>query len=394
MKILVISHMYPSAQNPAYGIFIHQQVKALKDLGCEVKVISPVPLAPWPLTVLKKKWRAYAVVPERDVIDGVEVFYPRYPEFPRSFLLAYSGLLMFLGVRRLARRLYQDFKYDIIHAHVALPDGHAAYLLKKSYPLPFIVTIHGQDLQSTLHKGKSCCARLDEVLGDSDTIITVSSKLKNIIKGKSYFAKTTVINNGIDLNECRPAGLIDNNAVRLVSVSNLKKTKGIDLNLQALAALVHKYPSIQYIIVGDGEERRNLEDLTDSLGLRCHVSFMGRLPHSEAIRQVAGADLFCLPSWQEGFGVVYIEAMALGVPVIGVRGEGIEDVIISGQNGLLVEPQNVQDLTRAIDTLLSRQDFSRKLAEAGRDTVLKGYTWEQNALQTMAVYRKVLAEYS
>jgi len=426
MKVLVVSHMYPSAQNPTYGIFIQQHVKALIDQGCEVKVISPVPYAPWPLTVLKKKWRAYAAVPQRDVIDGVEVFYPRYPEFPRSFLLAYSGLLMFMGIRRLAAGLLKEFQYDLIHAHVAIPDGHAAYLLKKNYRLPVIVTIHGQDLQSTLHKGKSCRARLDEVLGGSDRIITVSSKLQNIVEGKPYFAKTTVINNGIDLYDCQlnqnelaklhnqANNLANNQAnvladrkatqgqeqdhsleqkeIRMISVSNLKKTKGIDLNLQALAALVPKYPNLQYIIVGDGEERQNLEALTDSLGLRSKVVFTGRLPHSEVIKQMAAADLFSLPSWQEGFGVVYIEAMALGVPVIGVRGEGIEDVIISGQNGLLVEPRNVQDLTGAVDNLLSRPDFARQLAEAGRDTVLKGYTWEQNALKTMAVYRKVLEQ--
>lgn len=422
MKVLVVSHMYPSVQNPAYGIFIHQQVKALIDQGCEVKVISPVPYAPWPLTILKKKWRAYAAVPERDVIDGVEVFYPRYPEFPRSFLLAYSGLLMFIGIRRLAARLLKEFRYDLIHAHVAIPDGHAAYLLKKNYRIPVIVTIHGQDLQSTLHKGKSCRARLDEVLGGSDRVITVSSKLKNIINGKPYFAKTTVINNGIDLKDCQLGenelarlhdqtnnlannlaknqaknqenGLDDNKAIRMISVSNLKKTKGIDLNLQALAALVHKYPNIQYIIVGDGEERRNLEALTDSLGLRSHVVFMGRLPHSEAIKQMAAADLFSLPSWQEGFGVVYIEAMALGVPVIGVRGEGIEDVVISGQNGLLVEPRNVEDLSEAMDNLLSRRDYAGTLAEAGRDTVLKGYTWEQNAIKTMGIYQEVLQHHT
>ncbi len=405
MKILVISHMYPSTQNPTYGIFVHEQVKALVAGGCEVKVISPVPYAPWPLPVLKKRWQAYASIPAKDRVDGIEVFYPRYPEFPRSYLLEHSGALMYLGLRNLVKTIDKEFPFDLIHAHVALPDGHAAYCLKKGFPVPTVVTIHGQDFQSTLHKGPARRKRLQEVLLGIDSVITVSTKLKNLVKDEPYYPKIQVINNGIHLAEIDRAEVgsfrsegVDpvhkkresQDQITLLSVSNLKKTKGIDLNLQALASLVKTYPNLTYRIVGDGEERKSLEALAESLDLGNHVFFLGKLPHREALQEMAQADIFCLPSWQEGFGVVYIEAMALGIPVIGVKGEGIEDVIDPGANGLLVRPHEVEDLAEALESLLKSPDYARKLAVAGRATVLAGFTWEHNAARTIELYRSLL----
>ncbi|HHY28301.1 MAG TPA: glycosyltransferase family 4 protein [Desulfitobacterium dehalogenans] len=398
MKILVLSHMYPSTQNPTYGIFVHEQVKALVAGGCEVKVISPVPYAPWPLPILKKKWQAYASIPSKDRVDGIEVFYPRYIEFPRSYLLEHSGYFMYLGLRDLVKTIYKDFRFDLVHAHVALPDGHAAYCLKKEIPVPTVVTIHGQDFQSTLHRGKPSRKRLEEVLLGTDRVITVSTKLKNLVKDEPYYPKAQVINNGIHLAEIikagvRPFGAHDSGVrdkLTILSVSNLKKTKGIDLNLQALASLVKTYPNLTYRIVGGGEEGQNLEALAENLHLGSNVLFLGKLPHQEALQEMAQADIFCLPSWQEGFGVVYIEAMASGIPVIGVKGEGIEDVIQHGTNGLLVRPHEVSDLVEALDSLLKSPDYAQKLALAGRATVLAGFTWEHNAARTLDLYRGLL----
>lgn len=87
MKILVISHMYPSSFNKISGIFVHQQVKALVEEGCEVKVVSPIPYAPYMLSFLNKKWKAYRNVPYRDNIDFIDIYHPRYIEFPRGIFL-------------------------------------------------------------------------------------------------------------------------------------------------------------------------------------------------------------------------------------------------------------------------------------------------------------------
>ncbi len=394
MKVLVISHMYPSSINPTYGIFVHKQINALKNQGCEVKVVSPVPYSPWPLPLLRKKWEIYATTPRQEFIAGLEVMYPRYLEFPGSLLQAYSGYFMYLGLRKLINRIYERFPFDLIHAHVALPDGQAASLLKKKFKVPTVVTVHGQDFQATMNKSNSCRKMLFKTLNTVDKIITVSSKLKNLVLDEPFSSKITVVNNGIDIGDCQPDTLSDKdlNGKRIISISNLKKTKGIDLNLGAISTLVRKYPDLEYYIVGDGEERNNLENLRDKLNLKDNVFFLGKLDHPQTMRKLAEADVFSLPSWQEGFGVAYIEAMSQGKPVIGVQGEGIADVVSHGSNGLLVKPQDVDDLIHNLDYLLSDRSKAECMGEVGRKTVLDGYTWNQNAVKTVGIYKEMLSE--
>jgi glycosyltransferase involved in cell wall biosynthesis len=235
------------------------------------------------------------------------------------------------------------------------------------------------------------------VLEGADRIITVSSKLKDIVKDRPFANKTEVISNGISPEDCapfpaRPAAAARPGAgPKILSVSNLKKTKGIDINIRAVAQLAGRYPQLTYLIVGDGEERQNLENLAGELNLQERVTFLGRLDHPEVMKTMAEADIFCLPSWQEGFGIVYIEAMAQGLPVIAVRGEGIEDVIVHEHNGLLVKPRSAEEVAEALDLLLKNPEKASCLAEAGRKTVLNGFTWRHNAERTARVYREVIS---
>ncbi|MBC2724843.1 MAG: glycosyltransferase family 4 protein, partial [Desulfosporosinus sp.] len=120
------------------------------------------------------------------------------------------------------------------------------------------------------------------------------------------------------------------------------------------------------------------------------VEFLGRLDHKEIIKYMAKTDIFSLPSWNEGFGVVYIEAMSQGRPVIGCKGEGIEDFVEDGKTGMLVKPENVDSLVKAIDYLLSNTDKAQAIGERAQRFILKNYTWEKNAEKTIKVYKEVL----
>ena len=392
MKVLVISHMYPSAVNPSYGIFIHKQVNALKSQGCEVKVVSPVPYTPWPLPLLRKKWEDYASIPRQDFIAGDRVHYPRYLAFPRSLLLEHSGFFMYHGFKKLIDRIYEVFPFDLIHAHAALPDGQAAYYLKKKYKVPTIITLHSQDFHTTMNS-VNYRKKLFQVLDAADRIITVNHKLKDIVKDQPFSSKITVVNNGIDIEDCLPDNLETVlNGKRIISISNLKKDKGIDLNLGAISSLVRKYPDLEYFVVGDGEERSNLENFKDELNLEDNVFFLGRLDHNQAMLKLAESDIFCLPSWPEGFGIAYLEAMSMGKPIIGAHGEGISDVINHGENGLLVKPQDVDEVIEALDSLLSDPARAKSLGQAGRKTIVEGYTWLQNAVKTIGIYESLALE--
>jgi glycosyltransferase involved in cell wall biosynthesis len=305
---------------------------------------------------------------------------------------------MYLGIKDLVAKIYQEFQFDLIHAHVALPDGFAAMMVSEICNRPFIVTVHGQDLQITLYRGKGCKKALYKVFKKARRVITVSNKLKKIAKANiGFIEKIIVIGNGVSVNNLTQ----DTNKIKtknylnqktILSVSNLITLKGIDFNLKAFALLIEKYSNVKYQIIGDGPEKNRLRKLAADLGINNRVEFLGRLAHKEVLKYMAKADIFSLPSWNEGFGVVYIEAMVQGKPVIGCRGEGIEDFVEHGKTGMLVKPKDVDSLVQTIDYLLSNPDKAGAIGERARKLVLENYTWGKNAEKTMKVYREVIKD--
>lgn len=398
MKVLVISHMYPSSVNEAAGIFVHEQVRALANAGIEVRVISPTPWTPWPVKHLSRKWKAISEILREVVWEGIPVYYPRYLAFPRAWFFASSGWRMYRGIKRLVKTLYREFPFDLIHAHVALPDGYAGAALAEDFSCPLVVTIHGQDLQHTVHRDSGCRSALARALERATRVIVVSRKLERLMERffPSEKGKVVRVPNGIDPKKIAMAmttryrGDVGNPMV--VSVSNLVKTKGVDFNLEAIHQLRNKYRTVKYVVVGGGPEAHALAEMARRLHLEEHVKFMGRVPHQQALRYIAAGDVFSLPSWQEGFGIVYLEAMACGKPVVGCKGEGIEDFVEHGVTGLLVKPRSVDSLVEALDFLLSHPNEAKAIGERARRLVLENYTWERNAEKTIEVYKEILHE--
>lgn len=396
MRILVLSHMFPSAFNEVAGIFVHEQVKALVKKGVEVQVVAPVPWSPFPINRMSKKWKTYSEIPLLSVRDGIKVWYPRYLAFPRSWFFASSGQRMYRGIKDVVAKIYREFPFDLIHAHVALPDGYAGALLAQRFGKPLVVTIHGQDLQHTINRNTACKKAVCNVLNSASRSILVSHKLKRLaIKHCGLNDKLSVVPNGVDPKYVapRPIGSINQQTESpvVLSVSNLVRTKGIDLNLYALHRIRKKYPGLRYVVIGSGPEEPRLRKIAIELGMNEQVVFLGRQPHRQVMKYMAACDVFCLPSWQEGFGVVYLEAMVNGKPVIGCRGEGIEDFVTHGETGLLVKPRDVDNLAESLDYLLSYPDEAKAIGEQARKLALENYTWEKNAEKTIKVYEEVFS---
>jgi len=395
MKILIISHMYLSTFNKI-SFFTHQQVRELKQQGHDVKVIVPLPWTPFPLKYFSKKWNDYLSVPRKITWDGIEVYYPRYLEFPKGLFFASSGKRMYSGIKKIVSKIYKNFKFDIIHAHVALPDGYAGMILAKKYKKPLIVTIHGQDFQQTIHKNKKCKKKIEEVINFSAKTIIVSNKLKKIGEKKLNIdcRKLVTVPNGINIDDIyqQESDLIKKykNKKIILSVSNLIKIKGIDCNLKAIAQLKEKYPDIVYLIIGDGPERKALEELIRNLNIINNVEFLGQLPHKKVMQHMSICDVFSLPSWKEGFGVVYLEAMIHGKSVIACQGEGPEDFIKNKETGILVKPKDIESLVRAIDFLLSNLWKAKEIGDRAKKLVLENYTWKKISQKLQEVYKEAL----
>jgi len=392
MKILMISHMYPSNFNEVGGIFVHQRVKELKRQGHEVIVISPIPWTPFPIKYLSKKWKAYSKIPKRMVWDSIEAYYPRYLAFPKALSFASSGKRMYWGIKKTVSEIYKNFKFDIIHSHVALPDGYCGMIIAQKYNKPLTVTIHGQDFYQTIFKNKKCKKNIEKVINFSNKTIVVSDKLKKISEEKLNInpQKLITIPNGINIEDIHKR---KNNLIKqyegkkiVLSVSYLIKRKGIDYNLRAISKLKRKYPEIIYLIIGDGPERKNLENLAKKLTIEDRIQFLGLISNQKTMEYLSICDIFSLPSWNEAFGVVYLEAMANSKPAIACQGEGIDGIIRNKETGILVEPKNVDSLVEAIDYLLSNPEKAKKIGETARKLILENYTWTNVVKKIIEIY--------
>ncbi len=396
MKVLHITHLYPRPYDHLLGIAMHKQIKALQAQGCNQKVLSPTPLVPFPLKYLSPKWKSYAQVPICEGLDGIEVYFPRYSTFPKAFLFASSGIRMHWGTGRLVREIEREFPFDLIHAHMALPDGYAGMLTSMGYQKPLVVTYQATDLDITANRSKSCFAALQKVFSYAQRVISPSPRLAKALVSQ-FSIEPVVIGYGVDPSEivtARSELLTEYQERRiLLSVSRLIPTKGIDLNIRALKYLVSRYENLLYLVVGDGPERANLERLVRELNLTQHVMFIGQVPHKRAMEYMPICDVFTLPSWQETFGLVYIEAMAHGKPVIAVQGQGVDGIVVHGENGLLIKPRDTNTIVEALDYLLSHPEEAKAMGVRARKVVLENYTWERNAEKTIQVYREVLGEH-
>jgi len=396
MRVLILSHMYPNTVSPLGGIFVRQQAQALVRLGVDVNVVAPVPWVPG-IMAGRGKWGGYPSVPYTEQPDGFPVYHPRVLEFPRSLFFEYYPETYAWGIERVFTEQISR-GVDIIHAHVAHPDGAAALKFGRKYNIPVVVTIHGQDFAYTLNRSRTCAESVRTTLKDASRVILVSEKLKQQYGLETWadeLEKYRVIYNGVELNDVvqqRPHRVQEAKTARrrLLTVGFLRPDKGHAIVLKALPALIREFPNLEYRIVGDGSERVKLESLSRELELGGHVVFLGSLPHRQAMKEMAECEVFILPSWKEAFGVVYLEAMAHSKPIIGTLGEGISEILAQEDVGKAVPPKDVLAITEGIRELFANPEQARAMGMRGKDLVTRQFTWEYNAQKTLELYEEII----
>lgn len=177
----------------------------------------------------------------------------------------------------------------------------------------------------------------------------------------------------------RPAGFPEGRV--LLSVTRLAASegyKGVDLVIAALPLIAARVPDVHYVVVGDGDDRPRLEELSRQKGLAARVHFLGRLDSlsAELAACYSACDVFVLPSRGEGFGIVFLEAMAFAKPVVGGAHGGTLDVIEDGRTGMLVPPGDVEQLARVLESLLTNRTLRDDLGRRARERVQTNFLFE------------------
>jgi teichuronic acid biosynthesis glycosyltransferase TuaC len=384
MKVLVLAEYYPRADDPTLGIWAHRQTLATRAAGAEVRVLvlhRPLPA----LSALRRAdlgaTRAVLKQPANAELDGVRIDYLRYLSPPRPWSYARWGTWAAPLLRRALPRIRAAFPFDLVHAHYAVPAGDAARRAAPNAPL--VVSVHGGDVLGA-HAGaptvRSTFAHARLVLAN-----TAGTARRCAVLGAT---RTRIVHLGADL----PAASAQPPAQpTLVSVGNLIERKRHADVIQALALLAPAWPTLRYVIVGDGPEREPLRALAQARGIGDRVALKGRLEPAQALAEARAGSLFVMPSVAEAFGVAYVEAMAAGVPAIGCAGEdGPEEITAAGGGIVLVAPRDPRALAGAIDGLLRDSARRAALSAQARETVAREFTWERCGHETIAAYEEVL----
>ncbi len=378
MKVLYLTGMYPTPEYPQKGIFCHEQVKALKELGIDVDVVVPLPF--YDKEAKLSTWE----------YEEVRVRYIRFFKLPRAYDFHKTGKHLFHALKR-KMNLKQ---YDLIHADAALPTGQAAMLISKKYNIPYAVHGHGLDvfLEQSYRGYKNCdkiVAACSEVFENATAVIGVSQKvLERIALRVSVDHKGFVAYNGVDIDKFVPKAH-SNEIFRFITVGNLIPLKGHQYTIKSVKALVDQgYTKLHLDLVGRGCLEQELKTLVQELGLSEYITFHGYVPYTEVRNMMQLADAFVLPSYYEAFGCVYLEAMACGLPVIGCLKNGIDEVYQNGVHGYLIENQNQEQLTGAMEKLLN-DDTRATLSQNACELVRERFTWRDSAKSVAQVYRNI-----
>ena len=385
LRILMMIHRLADAS--PYCFYVHDQAKALRARGHDVVVISCVGVMPGMRRLRPELAQTDAKTPRQAVIDGVPVFFPRALTLGNAGERWLGGWPLAAAALPLARRLHREKPFDLVHAHMLPRDGHAGMIVAKRLGVPFALTVHGTDVFHYFVPGKEPWPRNVRIARGADALMAVSSLLMARVAPYRGERLCCVVPNGVDLSMVpqRTANI----PRRVITVGTLKPRKCMDRTLAAFARVAADYPDATLTIVGMGEMEAQLRAQAASLGVAGRVELTGGIPHEEVLRRMAESDLFVLPSWGEGYGIVYIEAMAAGCIAVGAQGEGIEDTIRDGENGFLVPAGDIDATERVMRAVFDDPQAFAALRERGRQDA-RALTWACNARLTEDVYRQAL----
>jgi len=297
---------------------------------------------------------------------------------------------------------------DVVHVSFDIPPGPFAGLrYAKKKDIPLVVTYHGDwdaSYGSFMRKiGVSITNKLiiDKLLSFADVIISPSKRYLEVSDYLSkYEDKIEVIPNGVYLNEfdiniskreCRSVLNLPLEDKIILFFGYLSPYKSPDILLKALKKILENISNVTLVFAGSGVMMKELKRLSIDLGVKENVKFVGFVEKDKKPFYYKAADIFCLPSSRktESFGIVNLEAMASGIPVVGSNFGGIPDVVKDGENGLLVPPNDIDSLVNALIKLLNNQKERKEMGLNGKNKA-KMYSWDNIANETNEIYNKVI----
>lgn len=324
----------------------------------------------------------------KSYLDYKNLIFIFYPSLSKKFISQSIYLLNKFALNNIIK-LIQSNNIDLIHAHNTIPAGYLAMEVKKKLGIPYIIHIHGRDVQEYKNFNEIEQKLIKDVFINANGIISNSLKIQNLIIkliGNHNYIITLPF--GVDKNK-NVNHYKKNDPIKLVSVCNLYPVKSIDIVLKACALLKNKF-KFEYHIIGQGPEYTKLLKLTNYLKINDRVKFLGALRNDEVINILPEYDIFVLPSINEAFGNAYLEALSAGLPCIAVEGQGCKDIDPNSEAILYVKPSDEIDLASKIAMLIADEDRRKKMGLNGIKITTERYNWDKIINDYCYYYKKLI----
>ena len=334
-KILLLAGWYPNSLYPAEGDFIRYQARLMKRQGLDISVFH----SNLSIRYLRKGlWRKRLTISN----NGVDEFILERPFIPRN--TAFSMRLWANIVKRDAEEYLKGEKQpDLIHAHTYL-GGYIASLLKKSLDLPYIMTLHETSFLTNQIPGYHL-EIVNQSLDLATKVVSVGSKLAMTIQNK-FDIPSIVIPNFIDFQRFKPSSE-KHEKYSFIFVGDLVLRKNVKALIKAFVKVKDELSNVELIIVGDGPESGKLRNWVRGFGNNRGIIFKGRQTQEEVAKELSMSHCFILPSSSETFGIVLVEALSSGIPVISTSSGGPSD-IISSEVGIILDSEEPKALSEAM----------------------------------------------
>jgi glycogen(starch) synthase len=361
----------------------------------------------------------------REVIKGVEIHRPLiadasnvFPIFVTDNLKKWGANIRFfndifiynvLSATKLINGLIkkEGYKFDVVAIHDWL-SSIAGIIIKNETEIPVVFHVHSTEFGRSGGQGSEVVSHFESAtVQAADRIITVSNVMREDLIRHGWSAqKISVVWNGVDAERYDPTKygskdikrIRDNYGIKkdecmLFFLGRLTWVKGVRNLIQAMPTILKDYPKTKLVILGKGEEQKDIDETASRLGIKdnvvCRFDFV---PEEERILHYAASDVCVFPSVYEPFGIVSLEAMAMAKPLV-VGAHGVvgfrEQVINSGpeQNGIHVNGENSADIAWGVKEVLKNPEGAKMWGKNGRERVLRYFTWEQVAEQTLQIYQ-------
>lgn len=390
MKILYITTAYPRTESDVITPWLAETIIRLRKIGHDVRVftssyrglrnqtIAGVPV--YRFRYFAKRWED--LTHDEMTMDRIKRGM-RY-----KFLLASYLACGTVAAWRFCRRE----RFDVIHVHWPLPHSLFGCAASRASDAPVVISFHGAELMAVNNVVQLAKPFLRWAIRTADAVTANSTHTVKAIR-QIYDRSVTIVPFGSAAGDCPEVQQSSGDGQKhLLFVGRLVERKGIEYLIEAMEALTRQLP-VRLDIIGSGPEEPRLRELAERRGLQQHVIFHGRVSQEELARKYRECDAFVLPAIidsrgdTEGLGVVIIEAMSYGRPVVASGVGGIVDLVIDERTGLLVPQKDSPALARAISRVLTDPALAQRLNRAGYDHIQKNYSWPAIIKRLDGVYR-------